>query len=155
MLRSIWIVMLVLWAALAGAAAQSYPSRPITMIVPYPAGGVTDTLARLLAEHMKADLGQPVIIENVGGAGGSIGAGRVARAAPDGYTIAFANAETNVLNGAALALTYDVVRDFEPVVLLPSYPFMIVTSNSVPAKNLKELVAWIKANPGKVAQGTV
>jgi tripartite-type tricarboxylate transporter receptor subunit TctC len=137
------------------AAAQTYPMRPITMVVPYPAGGVTDGLARLIAEHMKGSLGQTVIVENVGGAGGSIGAGRVARAAPDGYTVLLGNAETHVFNAAAQTLQYDVVNDFEPVALLPRYPFLLVTTNAVPAKTLKELIAWIKANPGKVSQGTV
>jgi tripartite-type tricarboxylate transporter receptor subunit TctC len=137
------------------SADEPYPSRPITMVVPYPAGGVTDTLARLMAEHMKERLGQPVVIENVGGAGGSVGVGRAARATPDGYTIVLGNSETFVLNPAVLTLDYDVVRDFEPVALLPAYPFLIVSNNSVPAKNLKDLIAWIKQNPGKVTQGTV
>ena len=154
-MRLIPAVVLAVLTMVGHAFAQGYPSRQISMVVPYPAGGVTDALARLLAEHMKGTLGQPIIVENVSGAGGSIGAGRVARASPDGYTIAFANAETNVLNGAALKLTYDVVKDFEPVILMPSYPFIIVSTNSVPAKNLKELIAWIKADPSKVLQGTV
>ena len=142
-------------AMLAPAAAQTFPTRSISMIVPYPAGGVTDGLARLLADHMKSSLGQPVIVENVGGAGGSIGAGRVARAAPDGYTTLLGNAETHVFNAAAQTLQYDVVNDFEPVVLMPRYPFILVTSNAVPAKSLKELMEWIKADPSKVSQGTV
>jgi tripartite-type tricarboxylate transporter receptor subunit TctC len=125
------------------------------MIVPYPAGGVTDSLARLLGERMKAPLGQTIIVENVGGAGGSIATGRLARAAPDGYTIELGNAETHVLNAAAQSLPYDVVNDFEPIALLPSYPFLLVTTNAVPAKTLKELIAWMKANPEKVSQGTV
>jgi tripartite-type tricarboxylate transporter receptor subunit TctC len=137
------------------AAGQSFPTRPVNVIVPYPAGGITDGLARLVAEHMKTSLGQPVIVENVGGAGGSIGASRVARAAPDGYTILLGNAETHVLNPAAQTLQFDAVKDFEPVALMPRYPFILVTSNDVPAKTLKELIAWIKANPGKVSQGTV
>ena len=140
-------------ATVAPAAAQTYPTRPINMIVPYPAGGVTDGLARLVAEHMKTSLGQPVIVENVGGAGGSIGAGRVARAAPDGYTLLLGNAETHVFNAAAQTLQYDVVKDFEPIALMPTYPFILVTSNDVPAKNLRELVDWIKANPGQGLAG--
>ena len=145
----------VLLAATAASAQESYPARPITLVVPFPPGGVTDTLARLVAERMKASLKQTVVVENVGGAGGSIGMGRVARAAPDGYTIAIGSSETNVFNAVSLALNYDVVTDFTPVVQLPAYPFLIVSTNAVPATTLKELVAWIKANPAKVTQGTV
>jgi tripartite-type tricarboxylate transporter receptor subunit TctC len=147
----------VLFALAAGLAnaEEVYPSRPVTMVVPYPPGGVTDTLGRLVAEHMRASLGQPIVIENLGGAGGSVGVGRVARATPDGYTIVLGNSENFVLNPAVLSLQYDVVADFEPVVLLPAYPEMIVSKNAVPANNLKELIAWIKANSGKITQGTV
>ncbi|HEY5607344.1 MAG TPA: tripartite tricarboxylate transporter substrate-binding protein [Alphaproteobacteria bacterium] len=155
MQKLIAIVVAALLAAVTSAAAQTFPSRPITMVVPYPAGGVTDTLARLLAERMKVVLGQTVIVENVGGAGGSVGAGRVARAAADGYTVLLGNSETHVLNAVAQSLPYDVVADFAPVALLPAYPFLLVSKNAVPAKNLKELIAWIKANPDKVTQGTV
>jgi tripartite-type tricarboxylate transporter receptor subunit TctC len=155
MQKLIAIVVAALLAAVTSAAAQTFPSRPITMVVPYPAGGVTDTLARLLAERMKVALGQTIIVENVGGAGGSVGAGRVARAAADGYTILLGNSETHVLNAVAQSLPYDVVADFAPVALLPAYPFLLVSKNAVPAKNLKELIAWIKANPDKVTQGTV
>jgi tripartite-type tricarboxylate transporter receptor subunit TctC len=146
-------------AVLAGigvaSAQDAYPARPITLVVPYPAGGVTDTLARLLADRMKNALGQTIVVENVGGAGGSIGVGRIARGTPDGYTIVVGSSETHVLNAVALNLSYDVVADFEPVVQLPAYPFLIVSPNTVPATTLKELIAWIKANPGKVTQGTV
>ncbi len=145
----------VLCAAVAANAQESYPARPITMVVPYPAGGVTDTLGRLLAEHMRASLGQSVIIENVGGAGGSVGVGRVARAAGDGYTIVLGNSENFVLNAAVQTLPYDVNADFEPVVLLPSYSLLIVSKNAVPATDLKGLTSWIKDNAGKVTQGTV
>jgi len=145
----------VLLAATAASAQESYPARPITLVVPFPPGGVTDTLARLVAERMKASLKQTVVVENVGGAGGSIGMGRVARAAPDGYTIAIGSSETNVFNAVSLALNYDVVTDFTPIVQLPAYPFLIVSTNAVPATTLEELVAWIKANPAKVTQGTV
>jgi tripartite-type tricarboxylate transporter receptor subunit TctC len=155
MQKLIVIVVAALLAAVTSAAAQTFPSRPITMVVPYPAGGVTDTLARLLAERMKVVLGQTIIVENVGGAGGSVGAGRVARAAADGYTVLLGNSETHVLNAVAQSLPYDVVADFAPVALLPAYPFLLVSKNAVPAKNLKDLVAWIKANPDKVTQGTV
>jgi tripartite-type tricarboxylate transporter receptor subunit TctC len=145
----------VLAAAATAVAEESYPSRPITLVVPYPAGGVTDTLARLLAERMKQSLAQTIVIENVGGAGGSIGVGRIARGTPDGYTIVIGSSETHVLNAVALNLPYDVVADFEPVAQLPAYPFLIVSPNSVPATTLKEFVAWIKAQPDKVTQGTV
>jgi len=133
------IALAALCAAAEPATAQSYPTRPVSMIVPYPAGGVTDGLARLLADHMKGTLGQTIVVENVGGAGGSIGAGRVARASPDGYTFLLGNAETHVFNAAAQTLPYDVVNDFEPVALLPRYPFILVTSNAVPATNLKRV----------------
>jgi tripartite-type tricarboxylate transporter receptor subunit TctC len=154
-MKRLLTLVFVLLAATAAFAQESYPARPITLVVPFPPGGVTDTLARLLAERMKASLKQTVVVENVGGAGGSIGLGRVARAAPDGYTIAIGSSETNVFNAVSLALNYDVVTDFTPIVQLPAYPFLIVSTNSVPVTTLKELVAWIKANPGKVTQGTV
>jgi tripartite-type tricarboxylate transporter receptor subunit TctC len=137
------------------AAAQTYPARAITIVVPYPAGGVTDTLVRLFAERMKSSLGQTIVAENVGGAAGTIGVARVARSAPDGYTLALGNAETLVFGPASMKVAYNPLTDLEPVALLPSYPFLLVTTNDVPANNLKELVAWIKANPEKVSQGTV
>jgi tripartite-type tricarboxylate transporter receptor subunit TctC len=142
----------VLAAAASAGAQEAYPVRPITLVVPYPAGGVTDTLARLLADRMKQSLGQTIVVENVGGAGGSIG---VARGTPDGYTIVIGSSETHVLNAVALNLAYDVVADFEPVVQLPAYPFMIVSPNSGPATTLQELIGWMKANSAKVTQGTV
>ena len=108
------------------ARAQAYPSRPITMIVPYAAGGPTDTVGRVVAERMRAELGQPVVLENVGGAGGSIGLGRVARAAPDGYTINVGNWSAHVINGAIYALPYDLKTDFEPIALLAQAPQMVV-----------------------------
>jgi tripartite-type tricarboxylate transporter receptor subunit TctC len=134
--------------------AQSYPSRPITMIVPFAAGGPADVLGRILAERMRASLGQPVIIDNVVGAAGSIGVGRVARAAPDGYTLVVANWSTHVTNGAVYTLPYDVVKDFEPVALATTATFVIVARKSVPADDLKGFVAWLKANPDKASAGT-
>jgi tripartite-type tricarboxylate transporter receptor subunit TctC len=131
------------------AEAQTYPSRPITIVVPYPAGGPTDTLARILSEHLRTSLGQPVIIENVSGAGGSIGVGRVARAPPDGYTISIGHWQTHVLNGASYQLQYDVVKDFEPASLLADTPQWIVARKTLPAKDLPELIAWLKENPGR------
>jgi tripartite-type tricarboxylate transporter receptor subunit TctC len=136
------------------AAEQVYPSRPITMIVPFAAGGPADAIARILAEHMRVSLGQAVILENVTGAAGSVGVGRVARAAGDGYTLAIGVWGTHVLNGAIYALRYDLVEDFEPISLLASNPMVIVTKKAMPAKDLMELVAWLKANPDKAAAGT-
>lgn len=137
------------------SAAQVYPSHAVTMIVPFPAGGPTDTLARILADPMRLSLGQPVIVENVTGAGGTIGVGRAARAAPDGYTLSVGIWPTHVLNGAIYALQYDVQKDFEPVALLASNPQLIVARNAMPANNLKDLIAWLKANPDRASQGTV
>lgn len=138
-----------------GAQAQTFPNRPITVIVPFPAGGSTGAMARILMEPMQAVLGQPIVIENVGGAGGSIGAGRVARAAPDGYTIVFTHIQTHVLNGAVLSLPYDVVTDFEPLALVADTPQIVVTRTAFPANNLKELIAWLKENPNKGTSGAV
>jgi len=137
------------------ARAEAYPSRPITMIVPFAPGGLTDVIGRILAEGMRTSLGQPVVIENVGGANGSIGTSRVARAAPDGYTIVVGIWNTHVANGAIYALQYDVVKDFEPVLLLADAPLLLVTSKSVPANDLKEFIAWLKLNPDKSSMGTV
>jgi tripartite-type tricarboxylate transporter receptor subunit TctC len=145
----------LLLGAVCSARAEMYPLRPITIVVPYPAGGVTDNLVRLLADRMKTTLGQPVITENVSGASGTIGAARVARSDPDGYTLLLGNSEAFVATPATMALPYDPSTDFAPVVLLPSYPLLLVTTNDVPAKSLPELVAWIKSNPDKVLQGTV
>jgi tripartite-type tricarboxylate transporter receptor subunit TctC len=152
--RVLALALAVMLGAAAGAEAQTYPSRPITMIVPFAAGGPTDTLARVLGERMKAALGQSVIIENVTGAAGSIGVGRVARATPDGYTLGIGHWSTHVVNGAIYALQYDLLNDFEPVSMLPSNPQLIVAKNAVPAKDLKELIAWVKANQDKISAGT-
>jgi len=136
------------------AMAQAYPSRSITMVVPFAAGGPVDTLARILVERMRASLGQTVVIENVTGAGGSIGTGRVARAAPDGYTLVIGIWTTHVVNGAIYALQYDVLNDFEPVALLANNPQVIVAKKSMPANDLKGLIAWLKLNPDKASAGT-
>jgi tripartite-type tricarboxylate transporter receptor subunit TctC len=136
------------------ALAQAYPSRPVTIIVPFAAGGPTDTLARILHERMRDSLGQPVIVENVPGAAGSIGVGRVARAPPDGYTIGIGQWDTHVLNGAVHPLTYDLLGDFEPISLLPSNPQLIVAKKSMPADDLNGLIGWLRANPDKASQGT-
>jgi tripartite-type tricarboxylate transporter receptor subunit TctC len=138
----------------AGVSAQVYPSRPITIIVPFPAGGPTDTIARIVSEVMSTSLAQSVIVENVTGAAGTIGAGRVARATPDGYTLCVGFLGTHVLNGAIYSLDYDIVKDFEPIALLASNPQLIVAKKAVPAQDLKGLIAWLKANPGKATQGS-
>jgi len=135
------------------ARAEAYPSRPITIVVPYPAGGPTDTLARILAERMRGPLGQSVIIENPTGAGGTIGTGRVARAAPDGYMVILGHWQTHVVNGATYRLQYDVVKDFEPVSLVADCPVWIVARQALPPNNLTELVTWLKENPGKATVG--
>jgi len=145
----------VMLAGTTGLQAQTYPSRPITLLVPYPPGGTSDLIARILGERMKASLGQPIIIENVGGAGGTIGVGRVARALPDGYTLGIGNVSTYVLNGAAYTLSYDLLKDFEPVALLTSNPLMIVAKNATPASDLKGLVSWIKSNRDQISVATV
>jgi tripartite-type tricarboxylate transporter receptor subunit TctC len=137
------------------ASAQTYPSRPITMIAPFPAGGPSDTLARILSEPMRAALGQPVVIENVAGAGGNLGVGRLARAAPDGYTVGIGQWSTHVVNAITYNLPYDVLSDFEPIALLANTPQIIVARKDFPAKDAKELIAWLKANPDKATTGTV
>jgi tripartite-type tricarboxylate transporter receptor subunit TctC len=136
------------------AMAQTYPSRPVTMLVPYGAGGATDTTGRIVAEGMRGPLGQPIIIENVVGASGTIGVGRVARTVPDGYTFVLGGFATHVLNGPMFALQYDLIRDFEAVSLISSEPLMIVARKTMPANNLQEFIAWLKANPDQGAQGT-
>jgi tripartite-type tricarboxylate transporter receptor subunit TctC len=136
-----------------GANAQAYPTRPITMIVPFPAGGSGDAIGRVLAERMKAALGQAIITENVGGADGSIGVGRAARARPDGYTINLGFLGTHVLNGAFYSLPYDVLNDFAPISLLFTAPFVIFAKRDMPAKDFQQLIAWLKANPDKASMG--
>jgi tripartite-type tricarboxylate transporter receptor subunit TctC len=136
------------------AWAQAFPARPMTIIVPFTAGGPTDTIARIMAERMRVSLGQTVLIENVTGANGTIGVGRVARSPPDGYTISIGHWSTHVINGAIYPLQFDVLSDFAPVAWIATNPQLIVTKNAVPATNLKELIAWLKANPDKASQGT-
>ena len=159
MTRQTCVVMLVAalvtaLAGVSGAGAQTYPSRPITMNVPFAPGGPLDTVARVLAVRMRASLGQSVIIENVGGAGGSLGVGRVARAAPDGYTIGAGNWATHVAIGAIYALPFDLINDLVPVIALPSEPNLIVARKNFPADNLRELIAWLRNNPDKAMAGT-
>jgi tripartite-type tricarboxylate transporter receptor subunit TctC len=153
-MRKLLIVTMLAAAWASSANAQVYPTRPITMVVPLPAGGAFDVTARVLAEHMRASLGQPVIIENVTGAAGSIGTRQVARAAPDGYTLIFGGLNTHVVNPAFLSLQYDVLKDFEPVALTSTGQMLIVARKAMPTNDLKELIAWLKANPDKASQGT-
>lgn len=134
-------------------SAQDYPSRPITLVVPLGVGGSTDVIARIMAEGMRKVLGQTIVVENTTGAGGTIGVGRVARAAPDGYTLGIGQWGTNVASGAIYPLQFDLVKDFEPVGLIATQPFLIVSKKDIPATNLKELIAWLKANEGKTSQG--
>jgi tripartite-type tricarboxylate transporter receptor subunit TctC len=135
------------------ASAQSYPSRPSTVVVPFPAGGALDVFGRILAERMKASLGQTIIVENVAGANGSLGVGRVARAAPDGYTVVIGYWGTHVANGAVYALPYDVLSDFEPISLTVTQPFLIAAKRAIPTDDLKGLIAWLKVSPGKASAG--
>src|SRR5262249_19271795 len=137
------------------ARAQTYPSRPVTMIVPFPPGGLTDVLGRILADGMQTLLGRSVVVENVGGAGGSIGTGRVARATPDGYTIVLGIWNTHVANAVTYSLDYDVVRDFTPIALCAEAPLMLLAKKTLPANDLKGFVAWLKANPDKASMATV
>jgi tripartite-type tricarboxylate transporter receptor subunit TctC len=151
----------LLWAValaslgIGAAAAQSYPSRPVTIIAPFPPGGPSDALARILSAPLEAALGQPIVIENVGGAGGTIGAARVARAEPDGYTLLIGQWGTQVVNPITYNLTYDAANDFAPIALLAVTPQMIIARKDFPASDLRELIAWLKANPDKAQAATV
>jgi tripartite-type tricarboxylate transporter receptor subunit TctC len=137
------------------ARAQSYPTRPITIIVGYPAGGPTDALARIMADGMRAAVGQTLIVENIGGAAGSIAAERVAHAVPDGYTLNFGNFGDHVVAGAVYPLHYDVLSDFEPIALVSSHPLLIVARSNLPANNLQEFIGWLRSNPDKASEGTL
>jgi tripartite-type tricarboxylate transporter receptor subunit TctC len=154
MRRAALIAVCAVLGGLGAAAAQPYPSRAVTVVVPFGAGVPTDALARIVGERMRVSLGQQIIIENVTGAAGTIGVGRVARATPDGYTLILGNWPTQVVNGAIYALPYDLLKDFVPVAQLPSNPYIVVGKNDLPAKDLKELIAWLKANPDKASEGT-
>ena len=154
MRRTILATLVALLTLGGSAFAQNFPSRPITIIVPFSAGGPSDAMARILAERMKATLGETVLVENVTGAGGSVGVGRAVRSPPDGYTISFGHLGTHVANGAIYKLGYDLVADLEPVALLPSNPMIIVSKNAVPAKSLKELLDWLKARATPATAGT-
>ena len=143
----------VLMLAIGGASAQTYPSRPITLVVPFGAGGPTDALARILTQRMSATLGQQIVIENVTGGSGTIGIGRVARAAPDGYTVVIGNWASHVVNSAIFKTPFDYLNDFEPVARLSGNPYIIVGKNALPP-TLPELIKWLKANPDKASEGT-
>jgi tripartite-type tricarboxylate transporter receptor subunit TctC len=145
---------LVVLPPLGMALAEDYPTKPITMIVPYVAGGPTDTVGRVVTERMRAELGQMIVTENVGGAGGSIGLGRLARAAPDGYTIDVGNWSAHVINGAIYSLPYDLKSDFEPIALLALAPQIVVARKTMPANDLHGLIAWMKSNGDKTTFGT-
>ena len=154
MRRSILAAFIALLISGGSAFAEKFPSHPITIIVPFSAGGPSDAMMRIMAERMKVALGEPLLIENVTGAGGSLGVGRTVRSPPDGYTVGFGHLGTNVANGVIYKLGYDLVTDLEPVVLLPSNPMIIVSKNAVPAKSLGELLAWLKARPTPATAGT-
>jgi tripartite-type tricarboxylate transporter receptor subunit TctC len=136
------------------ASAENYPSHPVTVVVPFSAGGPSDAMMRILGERMKLSLGEAILVENTTGAGGSIGVGRVVHSPPDGYTVGFGHLGTHVANGAIYKLNYDLVTDLEPVVLLPSNPMVIVSKNAVPARTLPELIAWLKSRPQPATAGT-
>lgn len=148
-------VLLMSFAATAGARGQTYPSHPITVVVALPAGGAVDALARVLAEHMRVTLGQPVVVENMGGAGGTLSIARVVRAPPDGYTIGMGTLGQYVVSSAVYTLTYDVLKDLTPIALLPSVPYWMVARKNLPPNTLQELVAYLKANPDKVSATSV
>jgi tripartite-type tricarboxylate transporter receptor subunit TctC len=141
----------ILWFGVA--AAQNYPARTITMIVPFPAGGATDTLARFLAERMRGTLGQAIVIENIGGAAGSIGVTRAVRSAPDGYTLSIGTSTTHMLTGGLYALPFDLLKDLEPIIQIGSEPLLIVGKNSLPPKDLKGLIGYLQANPDAATVG--
>ena len=154
MKRFFAVIACIVATSLGYASAKDFPTRPVSIVVPFAAGGPTDTLARILAQHMSTSLGQTVVVENVTGAGGSIAVGRVVRAANDGYTLSIGQLGTHCLNGAIYSLPYNLLTDLEPIALLASNPQMIVSKKAVPAKDLKELIAWVKANQNKVVIGT-
>jgi tripartite-type tricarboxylate transporter receptor subunit TctC len=154
MLKTVLTALLALATFSDHAFAETFPSHPITIVVPFSAGGPSDAMCRILADRMKLRLGETILVENVTGAGGSIGVGRALRSPPDGYTISFGHLGTHVANGAIYKLGYDLVTDLEPVVLLPSNPMIIVSKNAVPAKTLQELLAWLRSRPTPPTAGT-
>src|SRR3954471_14882816 len=153
MLAPILAAILLGFAASEAARAQPYPARPITVIVPFAAGGATDTLTRFLAEQIRPVLGQPVVIENVAGAAGTIGVGRAVRSAGDGYTLSIGTSTTHMLTGGLYNLQFDLLKDLEPIILIGAEPLLIVGKKSLPADDLKGLIAWLKANPDRASVG--
>jgi len=153
MIRLFVAVLAAVLSFASGAHAQNYPSHPIMMVVPLGVGGSTDIIGRIMAEAMGRQLGQNIIVENTTGAGGTIGEGRVAHSAPDGYTIAIGQWGTNAANGAIYKLNYDLMKDFEPIGLIATQPFFIASRKDLPANNLKELTAWLKTNGDKTNEG--
>ena len=152
-MKTLLAVVAVLLGCMPVASGQTFPSRTLALVVPFPAGGPTDTIGRIVAQRMGTALGQTVVVENVTGAGGTIAGSRVARAAPDGYTLAIGHLGTHVVAGAAYELHYDVYKDFEPLAMIAVNPQLIVTKKGVSASNLRELIAWVKANQDKVSVG--
>src|SRR5580658_7945359 len=157
MTRSVTLIFAATLAlfGIGGAVAQTYPSRPITIIAPFPPGGPSDSLARILSGPLEAALGQPIVIENIGGAGGTVGVGRAARAEPDGYTLLIGQWSTQVVNPATYNLDYDIVNSFAPIALLADTPQIIIARKDFPANDVRELIAWLKANPDKAQAATV
>ncbi len=153
-LRGCMVVLAVALGFTASWAQAQSPSKPITLIVPFAAGGPTDTLARILSERIAAELRTTVVVENVAGASGSIAGARAARATPDGTTITIGHWGTHVLNGAILKLPYDVIADFEPIATIAMGTQLIVGRKTLKVDTLKELIAWLKDNPGKATAGT-
>jgi tripartite-type tricarboxylate transporter receptor subunit TctC len=154
MLKTLLVAVGVVAAATGHVCAQPYPNRPITIVVPFAAGGPTDTIARIMGERIRAAVGQPVIIENTSGAGGSLGVIRVARSPADGYLIGIGHVGTHVINGAIYNLPFDLLKDLEPIAVIASNPQILVTRKTMPAQNLAELLEWMKANSGKITFGT-
>ena len=148
-------IVLTVFAVTAGVRAQNYPSHPITVVVALPAGGAVDALARALAEPMRIALGQPVVVENMSGAGGTLSIARVVRSPPDGYTIGMGTLGQYVVSAAVYTLPFDVLVDLTPVALLPSVPYWMVARKNLPPNTLQELVTYLKANPDKISATSV
>jgi tripartite-type tricarboxylate transporter receptor subunit TctC len=137
------------------AVAETYPSRALSLIVPFPAGGPTDVLARILAARLKDALGQTVVVDNVSGAGGTIAVAKAVRSPPDGYTLSIGQLTSHVMSGAAYATNYDLLKDLEPVALLTTSPLWVIGRNTLPGSSLQDVVAWLKANPDKASVATI
>ena len=154
-LTTVFTALAVAAGCIIQALAQAYPSHPITIVVPFPAGGPSDTLARILGDRMRTSLGQPVIVETVTGAGASLGVVRAAQSAPDGYTLSIGNWTSHVGAGAMYPAAHDALLDLQPIARISATPLMIVGKNALPPQNAGELIAWLKANPGKASAATV